>query len=210
VEDKRFLNDRQNWTEMTSIGTAKNDNSGTRPMRLRFGIILIALMLLANGCQGSMTGIVVDAETGKPIEGAVVLVEWTKTSGLGLKSTSSYKVVEVLTDKEGRFSVSGVFNPFVDEPDLTIYKKGYVAWNNQIIFPDYRNREGFEWKDGYVFELEKFKASYSYNDHVSFISSVADPSRASKKKITFKKHYLWELKEASRERDEIQKRGGKK
>jgi len=162
-------------------------------MRIRLGIVLIALLLLVNGCQGSMTGVVVDAETEKPIEGAVVLVEWTKKTGLGgFYSTSSYKVVEVLTDKDGRFSVSGVLNPFVDEPDLTIYKKGYVAWNNQIIFPDYRNREGFEWKDGNVFELERFdEESYSYEDLYYFITSAARPESASEKKGTFINQIEW-------------------
>jgi hypothetical protein len=49
-----------------------------------------------------MTGTVQDAETGAPIEGAVVFVEWTKTKGLpGLTSTKVYKIVEVETDKDG-------------------------------------------------------------------------------------------------------------
>jgi hypothetical protein len=170
-------------------------------MRIRFGIVLIALMILANGCQGAMTGIVADAETGKPIEGAIVLVEWTKKTGLGgFYSTSSYKVVEVITDKDGRFSVSGVLNPFVDEPDLTIYKKGYVAWNNQIIFPDYRNREGFEWRDGFVFELKRFdEESFSYDELSSFITSAARLYSATEKKTTFHTQTEWIREKASLE-----------
>ena len=202
------------YESITHTGTenlschSKKDSPGTRPMRIRLGIILIVLMLLANGCQGAMTGIVVDGETGKPIEGAVVLVEWTKTSGIGLRSTSSYKVVETLTDKDGRFSVSSVLNPFVDEPDLTIYKKGYVAWNNRIIFPDYRNREGFEWKDGHIFELELFdEKSYSYEDIYYFITSAARPESASEKKEIFFEQTRWLALKASEERNQNRKKG---
>jgi hypothetical protein len=167
-------------------------------MRIRIGIMVVTLALLAYGCQMGMTGIVVDAETGKPVEGAVVLVEWTKTHGLGLKSTSSYKVVETLTDKDGRFSVTGVLNPFVNEPNLTVYKKGYIAWNSRIIFPDYRNRQGFEWKDGFVFELERFdEKSSSYDKLSSFISSAARLSSASEKKRTFYSQIEWTRKKAS-------------
>lgn len=141
-------------------------------------LILIVMLFSATGCYADMTGTVVDAETGKPIEGAVVLAEWTKTKGIGLTSTESYKVVEVVTDKDGKFSVSGVSAFFVT-PHLTIYKKGYVAWNNEFIFPDYKKRTDFKWQSGHVFRLEQFKENvYSHKEHVMFIyAPVAGSSK---------------------------------
>jgi len=175
-------------------------------MRIKILIIvlIISLSSMVTGCHAGMTGTVIDAESGKPIEGAVVLVEWTYTSGkwIGLRSTSSYKVVETVTDKEGKFKVSGVLNPFVDPPDVTIYKRGYVAWNNKFIFPDYAKRTDFRWEKGYVFRMEKFREKYSYNDHTSFISDAIHSWSASENKDVFKKAYEWEENEAFKERRE--------
>jgi hypothetical protein len=81
-------------------------------------------------------------------------------------------VVEKVTDKDGKFTVSGVFNPFVSKPNVTVYKKGFVAWSSRIIFPDYHNREDFELKRNFVFKLKVFKPEYSHNDHISFIRSA--------------------------------------
>jgi len=99
---------------------------------------LFFLILSVSGCSASSKGIsgtVVDAENGKPIEGAVVLVEWTRKTGIGDKHTVSVKVVEKVTDKEGNFKVYGSIDPFVDPPTIVIYKKDYVAWRNDFVFP---------------------------------------------------------------------------
>jgi hypothetical protein len=164
-----------------------------------FLAILLSLFIVT-GCEGEITGIVVDAETGQPIEGAVILVEWTKQHGLGLTYTESYKVVEVVTNKEGKASISGVLSPFVDAPDVTVYKKGYVAWNNHFIFPDYKKRTDFKWENNYVFKLEKFKPEYSYAKHISFIREAHNFGMASEKKQLLNKAYEWETDNALEER----------
>ncbi|MBI5748930.1 MAG: hypothetical protein HZA00_07370, partial [Nitrospinae bacterium] len=82
-------------------------------MRIQNLFLILTILFLTTGCYAEITGTIVDAETGEPIEGAVVLVEWTKTKGLGLTYTQSYQVVEVITDKDGKATVSGVFSPFV-------------------------------------------------------------------------------------------------
>jgi hypothetical protein len=139
-------------------------------MRLRYKYLAILFLILIAGCEGEITGIVVDAETGQPIEGAIVLVEWTKAKGLpGMSYTESYKVVEAVTDKEGKASIEGVSSPLVSAPRVTVYKKGYVAWNNAFIFPDWKKRTDFKWGNNYLFKLEKFKPEYSFDKHISFI-----------------------------------------
>ena len=164
-------------------------------------ILAVLFTFVSTGCYASMTGTVVDSETGKPIEGAVVLVEWTMEKGLpGLSNTEPYKVIEVITDKEGKFEVSGVLNPLVDPPDITVYKKGYVAWNNKFIFPGYKKRKDFKWQNKYIFKLEQFKSEYSYVKHSSFISDAIHSWSASEKKDIFKKAYEWEEDEAFKER----------
>ena len=150
--------------------------------------VLIAVIYFILIYTGQMTGTVVDAETGKPIDGAVVLIEWTMTKGFGLTYTISYKVKEKVTDKNGQFTVYGVLNPFANEPDLTIYKKRYVAWSSRWIFPDWRNRSNFKWGDQ-VFELKQFKDTYSYVDHDGFIGRSINDTIGWKDKKVFMKTY---------------------
>ena len=139
-------------------------------MKSKYTLFLLFIFITTSSCYADMTGTVVDVETGEPIASAVVLVEWTKTKGVpGMTHTESYKVVEKVTDNEGKFTVSGVLNPFVSRPDITVYKRGYVAWNNKFIFPDYKKREDFKWQRGYVFKLERFKEEYSRSKHHSFM-----------------------------------------
>lgn len=171
-------------------------------MTKKYALLVMVLFLFGISCSKtyeSITGTVVDAETGKPLEGAVVLAEWTKTKGLGLTYTESYKVVEVVTDKEGKFTIPGVMSPLVDPPSVTIYKKGYVAWNNNYIFPGYQKREDFSWRSGYVFKMNHFKKGYSYEAHVSFIRMSINSSINSKSKRTIQKAFDWETDMAQQE-----------
>jgi hypothetical protein len=171
------------------------------PMKRLQCIILAMLVLLlpCSGCTTPMTGKVVDAETGQPIEGAIVLVEWTKVHGFGNTYTKSEKAAEVFSDKDGTVNLPGYNDPTVAKPDVTIYKPGYVAWNNRWIFPDTRKRTDFEWKSGYVFKLERFRPEYSFDLHTSFISSLIGTSMMEYKK-NIKKSIQWEEEKAFNER----------
>jgi hypothetical protein len=152
-------------------------------------LISLTILLIFTGCSTPMTGRIVDAETGQPIEGAIVLVEWTKTHGFGNTYTSSEKVVEIFSDKDGIVKIPEYNDLFAEEPDITIYKPGYVAWNNHWIFPSINKREDFEWKDNYVIRLEKFKESYSYVKHNDFINLCIHMGLSIDKKRDFIKTY---------------------
>lgn len=165
-------------------------------------ILVISILIFTTGCNAEITGSVVDAETGQPIEGAVILIEWTTIKGLpGLSHTESSKVIEAVTDKDGKFSVSGFINPLMQYPHMTVYKKGYVAWNNKYIFPDYKKRADFKWENGYVFRLERFKPEYSFIEHESFIDGAAYLFMETEKKNLFIKAYdEWERAQVIKER----------
>jgi hypothetical protein len=171
-------------------------------MKIRLYALIVFLLFSATGCYATITGTVVDSETGEPIEGAVVLVEWTKTKGVpGMTHTESYKVIEAVTDKEGKATVSGVFNPMVNPPDITIYKMGYVAWNNKFIFPNYEKRKDFKWQSVYVFRMERFKDNYSFIDHQSFLDGTAHLFvETEKKKLFIKAYDEWERAQVIKER----------
>jgi len=169
-------------------------------------IIFFVAVFTATGCSAepkTITGTVMDAGTGQPVEGAVVLVEWTKAEGMpGLTSTKSYKVVEAVTDRDGKFSIEDVKKVLIDSPDVTVYKKGYVAWSSRWIFPDWRNRTDFKWGKTNIFKLEHFKPEYSYDKHVSFISSSTNSSLGIEKPL-IRKAYRWEELNASSELSEV-------
>ena len=117
------------------------------------------------------------------------MVEWTKTHGLGEHWTESYKVVEAISEKDGTVKIGGCYYPFVNAPNMVVYKKGYAAWNNEYIFPKYERRTDFIWENGYVFKLEKFLNSYSYLEHMQFVSGAAHLGLADEKKKILEKYY---------------------
>ena len=172
-------------------------------MRRSFMVLAILLIPSLTGCYLPLTAKVVDAETGEPIEGAVVLVEWTIQKGIpGLVHGESYKAVSAVTNKDGKVTISGVFNPFVDPPQVTVYKKGYVAWNNLYIFPNSEDRQNFKYKNGMVIPLEKFKPDYSYIQHTMFIlSSINSGLGNPDSKKIMEDAIEWEENLAREERD---------
>ncbi len=66
----------------------------------------------------------------------------------------------------------GFFDPFVNPPRLTVYKKGYIAWNNEYIFPTWEKRSDFKWVHKIVIRLSPFSKEYSRAKHVYFLQSV--------------------------------------
>lgn len=90
----------------------------------------------------SVSGRVIDAETGEGIKKAIVYAEWMINQGtLGHSSYKTYKVVEKFTDDHGKFYIPGVLNPIVEEPVILIYKRGYIARNNQSYdFPHFKQK----------------------------------------------------------------------
>ncbi len=164
-------------------------------MKITHVILVMTLILLSTSCSAGMTGTVVDAETGKPIEGAVVHVEWTKTKGIpGLTYRETYKIAEAVTDKEGNFSISKFLRPPVNPPTVVVYKRGYVAWRNDFIFPDYRRREDFKWTNNIVVKLEHFK-KYSHSQHISFIRTSLSLTTSSKLDQAFSPEIIFAEKE---------------
>jgi Carboxypeptidase regulatory-like domain len=168
-------------------------------------ITTVLIILLLAGCYAPITGTVVDAVTNAPIEGAVVMVEWTKTHGIGEHWTESYKVAETATDKDGKFTLPGCYSPFVSEPNVTIYKQGYVAWSSRWIFPGRRNRTDFKWGGDSVFKLDVFKKKYTYSDHTDFIRASINSSMNLAAKGNIYDAFRWEDHLASEEMDRLRK-----
>jgi hypothetical protein len=107
---------------------------------LRIGFALLALLLLpfgqVRGAWGAYYhGQVVDAETGKPIEGAVVMVEWHKRAIYSMDGGGIFhNARETVTDSDGKFSLDsseGInWNPltFVQAPRIIAFYPGYLPF----------------------------------------------------------------------------------
>lgn len=108
----------------------------------------IAALLFLSGCmiyKPAFNGKVMDTETKEPIEGAVVVAVYNKsTMGLGAGSVSGIvNVREALTDKGGMFQIPSyttIIQPFSWATSATfiIFKPGYGS------FPNYRIKPSME------------------------------------------------------------------
>jgi len=113
------------------------------PRKIIFLLILAITLLTCAGCasmlryDGPYEGKVVDVQTGKPIEGAVVHGKWVKRHLGG--GTDYYDSYEMLTDKEGNFKIPGkglLVLSEIEELHFTLFKAGYeqvtLYWHSKL------------------------------------------------------------------------------
>ena len=119
---------------------------------------------------------IVDGETGRPLEGTVVVAQWIYFRvGLGDSGDVDYrlKILEAVTDKEGRFTIPGwgprIRYPFHYlrhyAPQLSIFKSGFLysrLFNNKVKNTYLRISD---W-DGKVIRLERPKSEKEYWESV--------------------------------------------
>jgi hypothetical protein len=171
------------------------------------GSFVLAL-LIATVCFPAMSesagpwkGQVVDKDTGKPLEGAVVLARWEKryTSFVGeMGGNEYYDSEEVVTDTEGRFVIQArqtwTLNPLSEiyGPEFFIFKSGYGRWQ----FRDFDSwglkdaivsaeRTRAEWRrftaEGAMLELPPLKTSEQRLEFVRSMRPHGVPSDRMKK-----------------------------
>lgn len=101
------------------------------------------------GYEGSCKGKVIDADTGDPIEGVVVLAVWNKIyPNAAGHTTKFYDAREAVTDKNGEFEIPGIglkILSLLDDPSVTIFKAGYM-YDSLFWEPGYLPYQPFEWK----------------------------------------------------------------
>jgi DNA-binding protein len=135
-------------------------------------LVLVALCFCCSGCYyPGINGKVYDNATGKPIEGAVVVAQWTKPRGIpGMQYHNLHKITETLTDKEGKFSLSGTIGVLIDPPEMIIYKEGYIPWRNDAIFPSCNLVKKNEWENNVMYRLDVYTNAYTYSQIDRFLN----------------------------------------
>ena len=134
---------------------------------------------------------VVDAETGKPLEGVVVLAYWIKytESWAGTAGGEFYDAEEVVTAPDGLFVVQArstwTLNPFrrIGGMELVIFKpgygqwrfQGYMDWPKDIYEQTARVKKAWEQfeGDGVVIELPPLKTR---KERLEFLGRVGPPA----------------------------------
>jgi hypothetical protein len=131
-------------------------------------IIVLLMCLTSPVCHAwwwSPTAIVVDNDTGQPIEGVAAVAQWTQTGDLAWfegGGTKLKKFKEAMSDRQGQIYIGGYWGIYIfsDKPTLTVYKPGYVAWNSaQDILEGRIKRTDFN-SDNRIIRLQKFDKAY--------------------------------------------------
>ncbi len=103
-------------------------------------IILASLVMSVTSCygfavirkDGPYEGRIIDADTGEPIEGVVVLGVWYKQHpGPGGAVSEYYDAMETVTDKNGEFKIDGLGLLVISNVipmDVLIFKAGYMHY----------------------------------------------------------------------------------
>lgn len=138
-------------------------------------ICVLLLMSTSNTACGRsiIKGKVVDQDTGKPIEKAAIYIHWWKEKGMpGLSHSANIETAETVTDDKGAFEIPK-YSTLVNEFRMAVYKKGYVCWSSQWMFPSYEKRKEFSLRDGVVIQLEQFTDKHSREKHADFTIRAA-------------------------------------
>ncbi|MBI4509415.1 MAG: carboxypeptidase regulatory-like domain-containing protein [Deltaproteobacteria bacterium] len=147
--------------------------------------------------RGPMNGTVVDADSGRPIAGALVYASWAFVAGNGLNAPSGHQEYVGMTSASGNYEVPRLAlrpkarGARLSDFYLVIYKKGYVGYRSDRRFEDFSTRTEFAQK-GHKVELARWRSDFSHVRHLRYLGG--GPAIAA---LTD-----WELPEAAAELDQ--------
>jgi len=143
-------------------------------MSLLKATLMSCAFMIFTGCghYSPIKGKVIDSTTGKPIEGALIVAQWTKKHGFGLTYHTLSLITETVTDSEGVFEIKKTPNDiFVEPPEMIIYKEGYIPWRNDSIFPSCDLVKKNEWKNNVIYKLDVFTNKYTARQLWEFLDT---------------------------------------
>ncbi len=156
---------------------------------------LIALTALALGCGplieqapfpvrpdsirpadllGPYDGVVVDADSDRPVAGATVQASWAFETGIGFHAPAGAREVVVETGADGRYAIPRLddlpqgASARVRRFTLVVYHRGHVAWRNDRVFPGRVRRRDFSQRGNRV-RLDRWQPALRHVDHLVFL-----------------------------------------
>jgi hypothetical protein len=143
---------------------------------------------------GPFDGLVLDAETERPVVGATVAASWAFERGIGLVGPLGAHEVVVETGADGRYRIPALDDlpsggsTRVRRFTLIVYHRGHVGWRSDRRFPDGRARRDFSQRGNRI-RLEKWQPAMQHHRHLVFLGG-GDAVRAAA---------AWEVQPASLE-----------
>jgi hypothetical protein len=142
--------------------------------------------------RGPFYGQILDADSGKPLSGATVLVCWDFVQGEGPSGPAGTLRRVVTTNADGRYAVPRVGvrgrRGRLARATLIAYQRGYLAYRSDRLYGDLGPRGDFS-QSGNVVRLERFPNEGSHVRHLRFIGAGGPLAKA----------VAWELQLASEE-----------
>ena len=123
---------------------------------------------------GPFDGLVLDAETERPISGATVAASWAFERGIGLIGPLGAREVVVETGADGRYKIPELedlptgSSARVRRFTLIVYHRGHIGWRSDRRFPGGQARRDFSQR-GNKIRLEKWQPPMSHTRHLVFL-----------------------------------------
>jgi hypothetical protein len=143
---------------------------------------------------GPYDGVVVDADSDRPVAGALVAASWAFERGIGVQGPLDAQEVVIQTGADGRYAIPRLerlptgASTRVRRFTLIVYRKGYVAWRSDRRFPGRDRRRDFSQRANRV-QLEPWQPALSHWPHLAFLGGGAKVREAA----------AWEAQQAALE-----------
>jgi hypothetical protein len=132
---------------------------------------------------GPFDGIIVDAETERPIASATVAGSWAFERGIGLRGPAGIREFNLETSADGRYQIP--------RPDdlatggsmrlrrftLIVYRRGYVAYRSDFKFGGDEVRHDFSQHANKI-RLEKWQTTMEHRRHLAFLGGGQSIAKA--------------------------------
>jgi hypothetical protein len=133
---------------------------------------------------GPYDGMVSDADSERPIAGAVVAGSWAFERGIGAQGPMDAEEFVTQTGADGRYTIPRLSrlptgaSARVRRFTLIVYQRGYVAWRSDRRFPGRERRRDFSQRANRV-RLDKWQPTLSHGPHLLFLGGGAKIREAS-------------------------------
>ncbi len=127
---------------------------------------------------GPYDGIVLDADTDRPIVGATVAAAWAFERGIGFQAPAGAHEFVTETGADGRYIIPKLddlpagASMRVRRFTLIVYHRGHVAWRSDRLFPGREARRDFSQRGSRV-RLERWQSTLRHAEHVLFLGGGA-------------------------------------
>ncbi len=123
---------------------------------------------------GPFDGIVLDAETDRPVAGATVAASWAFERGVGLVGPLGAHEQVTETGADGRYRIAPLKNfpsgasARVQRFTMIVYHRGHVGWRSDRRFPGLQARRDFAQR-GNKIRLEKWQTTFQHHQHLVYL-----------------------------------------